>query len=84
MMSLLHRVDQDIRMTPAGLPRQKIRSPKDQSAEHFTKNMSNTRSGTTNQSGLFAAKLFESYSVAIVNLGPFSLKRTLHQLPNTL
>jgi len=71
-------------MTPAGLPRQENPLAERSISETFYGNMSNTRSGTTNQSGLFAAKLFESYSVAIVNLGPFSLKRTLHQLPNTL
>ena len=55
-----------------------------QSRQVERENMSETRSGTTNQSGLFAAQLFESYSVGIVNLCPFSLEGTLHQLLNAL
>ncbi len=68
---------------PSWLAAQEIRSPKFNQRK-CTGNMSNTRLGTTNKSGLFAAKLFESYRVGIVNLGLFSLKGTLHQIPNPL
>jgi hypothetical protein len=79
MMTLLRRLHQDIQLAC------RARNPlaKVQSAEMYG-NMSNTRLGTTNKSGLFAAKLFESYRVGIVNLGLFSLKGTLHQIPNPL
>ena len=68
---------------PSWLAAQEIRSRKFNQRKMYG-NMSNTRLGTTNKSGLFAAKLFESYSVGIVNLGLFSLEGTLHQIPNAL
>ena len=83
MTILLHRVHRDIR-TPPAARRVRIRSPRDQSGGMLDGIHEQYAIGHYNKSGLFAAKLFESYSVGIVNLGLFSLEGTLHQIPNPL
>lgn len=70
-------------MTPTSVPRKKSARLKI-NQRNVGRKHEQSRSGTTNKGGLFAAKLFESYSVGIVNLGLFSLQRALHQIPNPL
>jgi hypothetical protein len=82
MMTLLRRLHQDIKTDSAGLPRKK--SARENSISGIVWKHEQYAIGHYQQEWAFAAKLFESYRVGIVNLGLFSLKRTLHQIPNPL
>lgn len=82
MMTLLRRLHQDIRTNSAGLPRKK--SARESSISGNVRKHEQYAIGHYQQEWIFAAKLYESYRVGIVNLGLFSLKRTLHQIPNPL